>query len=509
MPPIFPFKSSIVNPQSSILSLTFPCLPFLRYNPAHMPVIPSALVVIFVGGFFLFRRADVRLVLLLCAAAMFAIRATQPAVGGARLNAFSQFFIEFANGLVYAPAVVPICSAMGFAYVCKLTGCDAHLVHFLCTPLRYVRWLLIPGGIAVSYFVNSAIVSQTSTVSVVGPVLIPLLVGAGISGQTAGALLLLGGSMGGELLNPAAVEIAAVKNVTNQDTISIIRQILPYNLLACGTAMLVFWMMALRHEQKFHAAAQVAELEDANETIAPGSIAASLANAGEATAITKVNPFKALIPLIPIILLIFVKPHVEMPEFLRPSDKNKIAEQATIAAAMLIGVVCAALTAPNRISQTAAAFFEGAGFAYAHVISVIAAAMTFAASIQVNGLIDVMAKSVQNAPTMVIFASVVVPWVMAAITGTAVGSAPAVISILLPVAMKTVNASRATSHGVRIGGVNAIAAQFGRTTSPVAPVVIVCATLAHSRPVTLVKRIIIPLMAGGLVLFLAALFRFF
>ncbi|HEX3355468.1 MAG TPA: C4-dicarboxylate transporter DcuC [Tepidisphaeraceae bacterium] len=474
-----------------------------------MPVIPAALVVVFVGGFFLFRRTDVRLVLLLCAAVMFAVHATQSAASGARFNAFAQFFVEFANGLVYTPAVVPICSAMGFAYVCKLTGCDAHLVHLLCAPLRHVRWLLIPGGIAVSYFVNSAIVSQTSTVSVVGPVLIPLLVGAGITGQTAGALLLLGGSMGGELLNPAAVEVSAIKNVTNQDTLAIIRQILPYNLLACATAMLVFWMMAISYERKAHAMLQSNTDEDAEDIAAPGSIAASLANSGEAASIARVNLFKAIVPLIPIILLIFVKPHITMPEFLRPSDKNKIAEQATIAAAMLIGVVCAALTAPHRINQTAAAFFEGAGFAYAHVISVIAAAMTFAASIQVNGLIDIMAKSVQHAPTMVIFASVVVPWLMAAITGTAVGSAPAVIAILLPVAMGTVDPRRATDHGVRIGGVSAITAQFGRTMSPVAPVVIVCATLAHSRPATLVKRILIPLIAGGAVLFLAALFHFF
>ncbi len=66
-----------------------------------------------------------------------------------------------------------------------------------------------------SFFVNRAIVShQTSTVSVVGPVLIPLLLASGISLETAGALLLLGGSMGGEIMNPAAVEIMAISKAT-------------------------------------------------------------------------------------------------------------------------------------------------------------------------------------------------------------------------------------------------------------------------------------------------------
>src|SRR4051794_35183438 len=215
-----------------------------------MPVIPAALVVVILGGFFLFRRADVRLVLMLAAAALFLVRATQPEVAGARWNAFAQFFSEFAKQMVSPASVIPICSAMGFAYVCKLTGCDAHLVHLLCTPLRYVRWLLIPGGIAIAFFVNSAIVSQTSTVSVVGPVLIPLLIGAGVSRQTAGALLLLGGSMGGELLNPAAVEVAAISKVTGVNNLEIIRHLLPYNLLASGTAMIVFWGMAILHERR-------------------------------------------------------------------------------------------------------------------------------------------------------------------------------------------------------------------------------------------------------------------
>src|SRR5205085_10088738 len=140
-----------------------------------------------VGGFFLFRRADVRLVLMLAAAALFLVRATQPDVAGARWNAFAQFFAEFARQMVSPNSVIPICSAMGFAYVCKLTGCDAHLVHLLIKPLRHVKWLLVPGSIAVAFFVNSAIVSQTSTVSVVGPVVIPLMLAAGFSRVTAGA----------------------------------------------------------------------------------------------------------------------------------------------------------------------------------------------------------------------------------------------------------------------------------------------------------------------------------
>src|SRR5688572_26713375 len=204
-----------------------------------MPVLPVTIVVLLAGGIALWRRADIRLVLILAATALFALRATQPEVAGQRFNAFGQLFYEFARGMSNPQSIVPICSAMGFAYVCKLTGCDAHLVHLLIGPIRHIRWALVPGGIAVAFFVNSAIVSQTSTVSVVGPVIIPLVLAAGFSRITAGGLLLLGGSMGGELLNPAAIEVAAIKVFTGADAVTIIRHMAPYNFLASGTALLV------------------------------------------------------------------------------------------------------------------------------------------------------------------------------------------------------------------------------------------------------------------------------
>src|SRR4051812_5921608 len=278
-----------------------------------LPVIPVALLVLILGAIALAKRMDIRLVLMAATAVLFGVRATQPEVAGQRFDAFAQFFIEFAKGITYPPAVVPICSAMGFAYVCKLTECDAHLVHLLVGPIRKIRWLLIPGGIAVAFFVNSAIVSQTSTVSVVGPVIIPLLMAAGISRVTAGALLLLGGSMGGELLNPAAVEVAAIKMVTGREATDIIAHLLPYNLLASGTALLVFWGMSFWYEARERNASATGQLKtSAKEDIldipeaAPGSIAATMSTSLAST-IQRVNPLKAMVPLIPIFLLIVVK----------------------------------------------------------------------------------------------------------------------------------------------------------------------------------------------------------
>src|SRR4051812_36477798 len=193
----------------------------------HMLVLPAFLLVVAIGGYLHIRGHDIRLILFAAAAAMFVLRGLQPEVSGHRFDLFGDYFLAFARGMTDPNSVVPICSAMGFAYVCKFTRCDAHLVHLLISPLRHIRFLLIPGGIAVAFIVNSAIVSQTSTVSVVGPVLIPLLLAGGVSRRTAVALLLLGGSMGGELLNPAAVEVTNIRAITKMDAVDVVRQIMP------------------------------------------------------------------------------------------------------------------------------------------------------------------------------------------------------------------------------------------------------------------------------------------
>src|SRR5262249_61153488 len=111
---------------------------------------------------------------------------------------------KFLTTFVDEKFVIPICTAMGFAYVIRQSGCDQHLVHLLLRPLRHVRPLLIPGTVVVGFLVNMPIVSQTSTAVTLGTVVIPLLLAARLSPATVGAALLLGSSIGGQLLNAAA-----------------------------------------------------------------------------------------------------------------------------------------------------------------------------------------------------------------------------------------------------------------------------------------------------------------
>src|SRR5262249_43649697 len=82
-----------------------------------------AMLDILVVTIFVIRGAEVRLVLFLGALPLF-LAVGRPAM------LISKFASEMAN----AATIVPICSAMGFAYVLKLTECDQHLVQLLVRP---------------------------------------------------------------------------------------------------------------------------------------------------------------------------------------------------------------------------------------------------------------------------------------------------------------------------------------------------------------------------------------
>src|SRR5262245_10066235 len=121
-----------------------------------------ALAVLVAAVVLIVRGWDVRLVLL--AAAL-----TIAACAGDIARVPREFLATFSN----EKFVVPICSAMGFAYVLRHTGCDRHLVMLLVKPLRRARFLMVPGVVVVGFLVNIPVISQTSTAVCIGPVVVP------------------------------------------------------------------------------------------------------------------------------------------------------------------------------------------------------------------------------------------------------------------------------------------------------------------------------------------------
>lgn len=208
----------------------------------------TAVVVIVAAAIFTARGYDVRIVLF--AAAMLLGLLTDFALG-LRGEKSAMIVREFLNTFSSEKFIIPICSAMGFAYVLKHTGCDDQLVRLLVAPVRRVRFLMVPGVILIGFVVNVPIISQTSVAVCLGAVVVPLMRAAGFSSITIGATLLLGASVGGELFNPGAPELNTVSKMTDVPTVILAREHLPwvvFPMLAVSAA--VFWGLSWWRERR-------------------------------------------------------------------------------------------------------------------------------------------------------------------------------------------------------------------------------------------------------------------
>jgi C4-dicarboxylate transporter, DcuC family len=418
---------------------------------------------------FVVRGLDVRLLLFLGAVPLFL------AVGKPAL-----FIATLAQEMANPKTIVPICSAMGFAYVLGLTECDRHLVLLLVRPLQRLRPLLIPGGIAAGYLINTTIVSQAATAAVLGPVLIPLLRAGGMNAAAAGATLLIGSSMGGELFNPGAVEIAKLSELTALSTAQVVARSRGLNLLSCGVILMVFWLLRGRSAPT---PIDVVETDPAR--------AEEPAVAGE----QRVNLAKAMVPLLPILLL-------TLDAMAGANSPGRfLVGPGRILAAMLIGIVAAGLTSRGRTARLAGAFFDGAGYGYTHVISLIVVATTFAAGVELSGLIGLLLEMLKAWPKSALVVAPLASWFLAVVAGSGIAPAVAIMQFFVPAA---------ESMGIdpiRLGAVTSLGAHFGRTMSPAAAVVMMSARLSGASPRELIRQVAAPLLIGLAVLIALALLR--
>jgi DcuC family C4-dicarboxylate transporter len=453
------------------------------------PVTPwqqlGGVVVIALAVLAIVRRVDVRLSLLMGAFALGAVAGQADVVLRTLLGTLAD-----------ERFVVPICTALGFSYVLRHTGCDQHLVHALVRPLARVRFLLIPGTVLVGYVVNMPVVSQAATATAIGPVVVPLLRAANISPVTTGAALLLGSSIGGELLNPGAPELRATIAKSKEaaaelneqrrdqglplidadafDSERCVQRVLPLSLVGLVVATGVFWVTSVRYERR--AARRRGEPAAPPDTF-------------------RVNPIKAAVPLLPLVLLYLASPPIEVIDVPRTwleatsADEGRF-ETRLIGAAMLLGAVVAVLAAPRGGPGATAAFFEGAGYGYAHVISPIAAANCFGAGIRAIGLAEVLGRFTQDQPALLLVSAAVLPLAFAALCGSGMAATQSLVGFFTrPALLAGIDPTHA-------GAVVSLAAAAGRTMSPAAAVAMISAEMTGTLPLRLCRRVLVPLLLG-------------
>ncbi len=437
------------------------------------------------------RKIDMRLALLVAAILLGAISKNVPRV-------IAIFFHTFAD----EKYVVPICCAMGFAHVVGKTGCDRHLVEALLRPIRRVRYLLIPAGVAVGFLVNGAVISQAATAAAIGPVLIPLMRGAGFTAIVAGGTLLLGSSLGGELLNPGAPEYATVvdtaaarlgdREADAQARGSLVARVFPFAIIQLLISSGILWLMNRDRVDN----------NDLKNTVINKSTDLEFI----------VNPLKAIAPLIPLLILLATSGIARLFHVPRmwlvgsrdlagrvgaAAEKRAIElyDARLIGVAMLIGVAVAAISSlgtragRDSIRDLGRVFAEGAGEAFYKVITLIVVASCFAEGVRGIGFDRLIMQAILFVPSALLPTASLFSSAFAFLSGSGYAATQGLFPIF----------ATAVKDGApldRLAAVTSLSSAAGRTISPVAAVVILSARLSQADERDIIRSVSIPLLVA-------------
>ena len=388
--------------------------------------------------YLLIKQYESRLVLF-CSGVLLALIAGQPL----------EPFKAFSHAMLETKLFESIISVMGFAMVMKLTECDKHLIHLLVGALKKAGPLLIPGATLVTFFINTSITSSAGCSAAVGSVLIPLLIAAGVHPAIAGAAIYAGTY--GAMFNPGYAQVAIVVDVAKSTPLAVVSNHF-YALLASGVigAFSLLFIAYLRKENKGYQPPEDKMLAKAD---------------------FKVNLLRAVVPILPVAILVLGNMNI-VPAF----------KPLQISHAMIIGVFCAFFVtrvSPQKISKE---FWHGVGDSFGHVFGIIICALVFVGGLNAIGLIKALTNFMIANPSMAKLSSAIGPFILGIMSGSGDAAAVAFNKAV------TVHASQFGIAPMDMGSVAAITGALGRTMSPVAGGLIICAGLAGTTPMEVAKR---------------------
>lgn len=396
-------------------------------------------IVVLATIYLMVKQYENRLVLF-CSGMLMALLAGDPMAG---FKAFSHAMQE--NRLFES-----IISVMGFAMVMKLTECDKHLIQWLAKGLKRVGPLLIPCATLATFFINTSITSSAGCSAAVGTIIIPLLMAAGIHPAIAAASVYAGTY--GAMFNPGYAQIAIVSNVAKASPMEVVaNHFVP--LLMSGVIG-AFSLLALAYIRKENKNCQPA----ADKII-------------DTTTDFKVDYLRAMVPIIPLVLLLLGSMNL-VPAF----------KPLGISHAMIIGVFCAfAVTrvSPTKISKE---FWHGVGESFGHIFGIIICALVFVGGMNAIGLIGALTSYMISNPAIAKISSAFGPFLLAVLSGSGDAAAVAFNKAVTPDAVKF------GMNAIDMGSMAAIGGALGRSMSPVAGGMIICATIAGISPMEAAKR---------------------
>ena len=383
-------------------------------------------------------------------------------------------FDAFASSITSAGLVPVITAAFGFAVVLKKTGCDKELITLLTAPLTKMRPILIPGTVFVTAIISTAISSASGAAAAIGAVLIPALMSSGVKPAVAAAAVVAGTSF--TMLNPGHGLNALLYELSEgaYSPVEIVARTLFPAIVGLSFLAVGLVVMALLEKGKKGAAEEVVVEQAQTEK-------------------KKVNLLKALVPLIPLIMLIVSSDIVGV-----------MGHEFTVLQAMIIGAAIAWLVDLLTNKKEAAnaqdlskGFFEGMSNGFAKIIGIIAAAAAFTSGLEIIGVTGALIEMMEASTGTVPIAATVGPYFIAALSGSGNAATIAFNTAITP------NAALFGLDMIDLGVLANLAGSLGRSISPVAGVTIICATLANVDPIEVGKRNLLgSIIASAVVMFI-------
>ena len=375
----------------------------------------------------------------------------------------------FTKAMVNNSLVPTICTVMGFSYVMKLTECDKHLVQSISGILKRGGVLLVPLSFFLTWWISLAIPSASGCAAAVGSILIPTLIAAGVHPAMAGATVLAG--TWGSAISPGNAHNPFVADLAGTDMMTVILNESPASVIASVACIVVMTAYAVlckegaseERRQAYMESAETHELE---------------------TEKFHVNPLRAIVPMVPLLLLIL------------GSQQVAVLPEISVPLSMLIGVALGLIVTWSNAQDVCRNFFDGMGSSYANIIGLIVCASVFTTGMAAVGLTGALTDIMKGSQSAAAAAGTFGPFFIAVISGSGDAAAFAFNGAVTPFAEQ---------FGLSImdlGSLAQIAGAMGRSMSPVAGAAIICAGLAKVNPMEISKRNALPCLAAALVLML-------
>lgn len=362
-------------------------------------------------------------------------------------------FDAFKDNMIQTGLITSVCSVMGFSFVMKITQVDKHLVHALAKVLVKIRPLLIPGVIISTFVVNISLNSASGVTAAVGAIFIPLLISMGVKPAMAASAVILG--TWGSMLSPGLDHQSVISKIANVEVIDVIKVHAKTDIavMIIGAIYLTILAKMLKEDKGYKV--DNTDNEDDNTF--------------------KVNPFYAILPLLPVIMLL---------TFNISSVQQVIpwASRIGVPHAMLIGSILCIFATRTDLQKATNEFFNGMGKGYADIIGIIITASVFVSGMKALGLLDFFINSLKTSTHLVPLAATYGPFFLGVITGSGDSSA-----IVFNQSV-TVHAESFGYEIVNMGSLAALAGALGRAASPIAGATIIAAGIANISPFEIAKR---------------------